>query len=285
MQRNRGVNVEPISVWSLLRWKREAQAVTFQRPRLVPALRATLLLLAFLLSAPLLRAQSLSLPFGFSSDAAPEIWLADDTAKPGQTVMAGVHLKLPKGWHTYWRDPGDSGTAPKIDWTLPKGVTADPILWPVPEKDLATAGDIKLYTYVYRDECVLLVPLHLAADLAPGPLELSAKVFWQQCAESCVQKNGATKATLTIGPEEKPSTHVADLQTWQARLPKAKLETPVSAAWVSAASESNRLFKIELTGAPKSTDFFPFHGENFAVQGETKVTEGANGAVTLTTSV
>src|SRR5207247_1894489 len=46
------------------------------------------------------------------------------TARPGDTVLAGVHLRMAPKWHTYWRYPGDSGAATKIAWTLPPGVIA-----------------------------------------------------------------------------------------------------------------------------------------------------------------
>ncbi len=243
-----------------------------------------LLMLATGVAVSRLPAQGLTSAFSFTAGG-PELWLANDEARPGQTIMAGVYLKLPKGWHTYWRDPGDSGTAPQIQWTLPAGVTADPIQWPVPEKDLATAGDIKLYTYVYREECLLLVPLHLAPGLSNGPLELTAKVSWQQCAENCVPKHGDAKAVLTVAGADKPSAHAADLLAWQARLPKPRLAVPFKAAWASAATESNRLFQIELTGAPKSVDFFPFHEKGFSVQGATKLESPGDNVVRLAKAV
>src|ERR1035438_5694770 len=53
--------------------------------------------------------------------------LATDTARPGDTVLAGVDLKMELGWPTYWKNPGAAGYAPKIEWQLPPGVTAGEI--------------------------------------------------------------------------------------------------------------------------------------------------------------
>src|SRR4051812_7106861 len=47
-----------------------------------------------------------------------------ETVRPGETIIAGVQLRMPPGWHTYWRNPGAAGGATKIQWTLPQGVTA-----------------------------------------------------------------------------------------------------------------------------------------------------------------
>src|SRR5262245_12624622 len=84
--------------------------------------------------------------------------IAAETVKPGETVLAGVLLKMPPKWHTYWRYGGDSGGPTKIAWELPAGIQAGEIQWPVPEK-LVTDG---LTTYVYHDEALLVVPLTVA---------------------------------------------------------------------------------------------------------------------------
>src|SRR5690349_21823872 len=74
--------------------------------------------------------------------------LAAETARPGETVMAGMHLHMDPLWHTYWKNPGQSGGATTIEWQLPTGVTAGGIQWPVPEK-LTEEG---LTTYIYKDD-------------------------------------------------------------------------------------------------------------------------------------
>src|ERR687892_580398 len=76
------------------------------------------------------------------------LMLDTEVAKAGETVIAGLQLKMDPKWHTYWRNSGDSGDRTKIKWSLPSGITAGEILWPVPEK-LDTAG---IVTYVYHDE-------------------------------------------------------------------------------------------------------------------------------------
>ena len=53
-------------------------------------------------------------------------------SKPGTTVWVAIRQVIAPGWHTYWRNPGDSGLATSITWLLPKGVTAGTPLWPAP---------------------------------------------------------------------------------------------------------------------------------------------------------
>ncbi|MEK7706658.1 MAG: protein-disulfide reductase DsbD domain-containing protein, partial [Verrucomicrobiota bacterium] len=73
--------------------------------------------------------------FGVAADAAhtrATLILSASAAKPGETITAGVHLKMDPGWHTYWKNPGESGKATEIKWQLPPGITAREIQWPRP---------------------------------------------------------------------------------------------------------------------------------------------------------
>ena len=115
--------------------------------------------------------------FGFTTDAAhtrASLLLSASAAKPGDTITAAVRLQMDKGWHTYWKNGGDSGGPTTIAWDLPPGVTAGEIQWPLPEK--LTLDDFT--TYNYDDEAILLVPLKLATALKPGPLESAQRYFW-----------------------------------------------------------------------------------------------------------
>jgi len=127
--------------------------------------------------------------------------LSAEAVRPGETVTAGLLLKMAPGWHTYWRNPGDSGAPTKIDWQLPDGIKAGEIQWPVPEK--LTVAD--LTTYVYHDEVLLLVALTLADNIAAGPKELKAQVSWLECERVCLLGKGEVKASVLVGVKYKTS--------------------------------------------------------------------------------
>src|SRR5256886_387325 len=59
---------------------------------------------------------------GAATKTRAQLILSAEAARPGETVMAGVLLKMPAGWHTYWKNSGDSGAPTKIDWQLPEGI-------------------------------------------------------------------------------------------------------------------------------------------------------------------
>ena len=113
--------------------------------------------------------------------------LADvQSVAPGQAFSVGLEFVIQPGWHTYWRNPGDSGLPTKLAWTLPPGLTAGAIEWPAPHRfDLPP-----LVNYGYAGQVLHLVPISAAHDLATAaPLVLRAKASWLVCADICVPES------------------------------------------------------------------------------------------------
>jgi thiol:disulfide interchange protein/DsbC/DsbD-like thiol-disulfide interchange protein len=195
--------------------------------------------------------------------------LSADTARPGDTIWAGVDLKMEPGWHTYWKNPGAAGMPTKIEWQLPPGVTAGEIQWPLPEK--LPPADVT--TYGYNDEVFLLVPLKLAADLKPGPLDLKAGVSWLECKEACVPGKASVEATLNISDQTKSSADAATIESWKKKTPKSAANSTIYAWWHDSTNVNPRSLLIQVK-LPKSgtTDFFPNASDDFEIQSETKST-------------
>jgi thiol:disulfide interchange protein DsbD len=105
--------------------------------------------------------------------------VAERTAlTPGQPLTVALRMKMREGWHTYWLNPGDSGLPTTLEWKLPAGVTAGPIVWPAPHA--LPAGP--LVNYGYEGEVFHLVELTPAATLVPGtPVTLAARADWLVC--------------------------------------------------------------------------------------------------------
>ena len=86
------------------------------------------------------------------------VLLAEKSAvEPGKTITVAVQEKMEPGWHTYWINPGDSGEPTSIEWSLPQGLSAGPILWPIPH--VISVGP--LAEYGYDDEVVLLTEIQV----------------------------------------------------------------------------------------------------------------------------
>ncbi len=205
--------------------------------------------------------------------------LSAATARPGQTVLAGVVLRMDPGWHTYWRNAGASGIPTKVAWELPPGVKAGPLQWPAPEK----LPDADLTTYIYSNEVVLLAPIELRAGLSPGRVVLRAQVSWLECQNSCIPGRDEVEATLEIGAQTAPSKDAAMLESWQAKLPKPATGVAARAAWEKAPAGNTRPLILEWTstGQAGEPDFYPDASEAFEVQPETEVLAADAGKVRL----
>ena len=115
---------------------------------------------------------------------------APDGADAGKTVWLGLQLTHLPEWHTYWKNPGDSGLPTTLQWTLPAGVTAGEIAWPLPKK--IPLGNLANYGY---DGTVLLpVPLTISPAFKPSllssGLEIKLKATWLVCRLECVPQDG-----------------------------------------------------------------------------------------------
>jgi DsbC/DsbD-like thiol-disulfide interchange protein len=85
---------------------------------------------------------------------------------PGQPVWVGLQIRHQPEWHTYWKNSGDSGLPTQLEWTLPPGVLAGDIAWPLPHK--ISLG--KLVNYGYEGTVLLPVPLTITPDFKPSLL-------------------------------------------------------------------------------------------------------------------
>jgi hypothetical protein len=63
-----------------------------------------------------------------------ELVSAVRSIEPGKPFTVALRLKHDEHWHTYWKNPGDSGMATAIQWSLPAGFAAGPIEWPTPRR-------------------------------------------------------------------------------------------------------------------------------------------------------
>lgn len=234
-------------------------------------------LLPVLLLGPLLA------PAVLGANTTPRLLLSQEAARPGETVLAAVQLRMAPRWHTYWRNGGDSGAPTRIEWTLPSGVTAGDIQWPVPER-YEKEG---LVTYIYSGTVALLVPLRLEAGAAPGRQEIKAKVSWLECEDLCLTGEGDVAATLVIGPESKPSADAPLIEAAQAKLPASRPAAAVRAAWTGPAQGDQRVLQIEWTldAASRSADFYPLASDDFVVATTNRQARVAGGKATLERAV
>ena len=122
---------------------------------------------------------------------------------PGKTTTVALRLKMQRGWHTYWQNPGEAGLATTIAWTLPAGIAAGPILWP-PPRALPTGP---LVSYGYEGDALLLTEVAVAPGVAVGvPVTLAARANWLVCKETCIPESADLTLALAVGADASAAT-------------------------------------------------------------------------------
>jgi len=182
------------------------------------------------------------------------------TVKAGEPFWVGLRQTIRPKWHTYWKNPGESGLPTEIAWTLPPGAKADAIVWPTP-----TLFDIGGVTnYGFKDEAMLLVRITPPADFA-GALKIAAEANWLVCEDVCIPEEGKFELTLPSGAAATPAPPAVRtlFETARRRVPT---ESPWSARYGVAKSGDPTLI-VEAKGLKPDTisDIYFFPAEWGAV--------------------
>ena len=151
-----------------------------------------------------------------------------------QTIQTEIHHVLPNGWHTYWKNPGDSGEKATIislnsfasfgelEFPKPTLIPVDPFV-----------------TYGYYNQVTYQLPITLNRKTT----KLSASYQWLECEEVCIPKD--TVLTLAI-PTNIPTI------TQSATPPPT----------VSIEKRGSRIV-FTLNETPESAEFFPYKNNEF----------------------
>jgi thiol:disulfide interchange protein DsbD len=216
-------------------------------------MRKSALSLLFVLAA-LAAAQGAIAASTFKTEHVDAELVTDDaSAVPGKPTWVGLKLRMAQDWHTYWKNPGDSGLPTKIKWTLPEGWKAGEIQWPYPQR--LPVGP--LMNYGYDDEVVLLTELTPPANAPEGPASIKAHAEWLVCKDICVPEKGDLDISFPVSksaPKKNPM--------FQAHIDRARNQLPVSVpGWKSEASMTPQALVVRLT-APEGAEapaalFFP----------------------------
>ena len=176
------------------------------------------------------------------------------TAEPGKPATVGLKLRMAEHWHTYWKNPGDSGLPTRIQWILPEGWKAGEIQWPYP-KPLPIGP---LMNYGYEDEVVLLAELTPPASAKPGEYPVKAKAEWLVCKDVCIPEKGELDIAIRVA-----ASTPAPEPRWMAHIERARNMLPVAApgwTFTSALQGGNLVVRMVPPAgakAPASIAFFP----------------------------
>lgn len=170
-----------------------------------------------------------------------------------QPIEIGVGYELEPGWHIYWQNSGDAGSAPTVKWSLPEGFTAGELQFPAPKRHVSP-GDI--VTNILAGEPILLTTIHPPKTLPPGEITIAANLVTFVCEGQCLQEKGNVELKLPVvasAGEVKPAN--------ESLLSQAKRKLPKTASKVVSISP--------VIASPQVTP-----GSKFEIEVKANITKG-----------
>ena len=115
--------------------------------------------------------------------------------RPGEKALIAMRFRCDPHFHIYWKNPGDAGQSPTVEWQEKSGTTVGSFVWPGP-KMLDQSG---VYNFVYEDETLLLMEVAVPAG-AKGKLTFKGKAEWLECDDSgCWPHDKQVELTVQVG--------------------------------------------------------------------------------------
>lgn len=109
----------------------------------------------------------------------------------GDTIWLAFRVTPREGWHTYWKNPGDSGASIILDWSLTSGRVAGDAQFAAPHR--VPYGP--LMNYGFEGVQTLLIPVEASQGGISGTLEAE----WLVCEVECVPQIGTFDVAVPEG--------------------------------------------------------------------------------------
>jgi DsbC/DsbD-like thiol-disulfide interchange protein len=172
-----------------------------------------------------------------------------DAVQAGQPLLVGLRLEMEPGWHTYWRNPGDSGLATRVQWELPEGFSAGELQWPRPIR--FTTGP--LVSYGYEHEVLHPVQIRVPASLPGEEVSLTARLSWLECRDVCLPGKAELALTLPVRRKARPGAAAPLFGEARRQMPRLDRE------WTFAAVAREGALELKVqppTGTALSAAYF-----------------------------
>ncbi|MDA9754866.1 protein-disulfide reductase DsbD family protein [Gammaproteobacteria bacterium] len=124
--------------------------------------------------------------------------------------LIGIKMDMQKNWHTYWKNPGDSGGPIKIIWKTSENISIGQIKWPTPE----LIPYDPLMTYGYKD--FVIFPFEYVKNF-DGNADIELDLDFLICDDICIPEKAKIQTTLNEIKED------IKLVEWNNKVPSTKL--------------------------------------------------------------
>lgn len=196
------------------------------------------------------------------------------TPAPGRPLTVALQLNPEPGWHTYWKNPGETGLAPRVTWTLPDGFSAGPLQYPVPS-ELVVDG---FRSNVHEGSVTWLADIAVPATQPRGSvIPIGLKLSLAICSNGqCLPRKVALDLSLRTGngaPDPR--------QTGLFRAARAALPVPLAGPASYRVTKSNLILSLPLAASTDITSAHAFFDGDGTVAGGDQRYENTNGKITI----
>jgi thiol:disulfide interchange protein DsbD len=206
-----------------------------------------------------------------------QLVVPEDQLYPAGNNLIGLYFKLEPGWHVYWKNAGDAGQPPHIQWTLPAGVTGGPMQFPAPQR--LPLGP--LMDFGYENEVLYPLKLEVAPTVKDARAVIGAKVDWLVCREVCLPGKAELSTTLQLVSGKPPVVSGSGVDAELFKRLAGTLPTPLPAGVKAIFQPTQQGFRLGVeTGHRESTAvFFPADQDILSNPAPQKLSPTAKGLV------
>ncbi len=179
---------------------------------------------------------------------------ATATAGDEDRLTLGLEIALQPGWKVYWRDAGDAGYPPRLDWGGSANVGAVEMLYPIPHR-FEVLG---LQSIGY--DGTVIYPLLATVKQPGGPVRLRAEVDYLACNELCVPVRADLALDLPAGPAQASPQYLRLMQALET-VPGPATDAGLAVTGVSVTEGDSPRLRVTATADP------PFTAPDLFVEG------------------
>jgi suppressor for copper-sensitivity B len=186
--------------------------------------------------------------------------------KSDGTVISGLHFKLAEGWKIYWREAGDTGFPPKLDWSNSQNIQSMDMLWIVPKRErYKISDDFQTESYEYSNE--VLFPLQFVASEVGKEVQIELNVDYAICNDICIPANA--KFNINVAPDFKSAENLAIIEKFVQNVPKENGAGGVTIGNVAIGQQESGEKYLQIlvnseAGELQNADIFVEGGADFA---------------------
>ena len=175
----------------------------------------------------------------FTEEMVEVKFISSVTKVQKENFYIALDFNLKPGWKIYWRQPGDSGMPPNLDYKNSNNLKSLDLKWPFPKKEYEAAN---LLTNIYKENTI--IPIEITVKDPTKPLNLQTVLNFQVCKDICIPFQTNLFLLLDTG-EANYTKYLYKIERALSKVPIDYKIAGIDNITVSRDSENSLLFFLE----------------------------------------